>query len=166
MGTGGHGLLTHSQDIISLRCAQGTAIEWGAGNEKLYNLLNSKNYGKKLFERRQESVITQAKNVGIVGKHAGSKPIKRLAQAIGRYSQYCANDTSRAAREVLPFDGGTGTIISGRRKKYQSACGNLRRCDENVILHERFGRACCEVRAAFGHFLFKCLNLVFGIFHD
>lgn len=46
--------------------------------------------GRNYFERRQESVITQAKNVGIVGKHAGSKPIKRLAQAIGRYSQYCA----------------------------------------------------------------------------
>lgn len=42
------------------------------------------------FERRQASVIAQAKNIGIVGKHAGSKPTKRLAQAIGRYSQYCS----------------------------------------------------------------------------
>ena len=42
------------------------------------------------FGRRQASVITQAKNIGIAGKHAGSKPTKRLAQAIGRYSQYCA----------------------------------------------------------------------------
>lgn len=42
------------------------------------------------FERRQSSVITQAKNIGIVGQHAGSNPTKRLAQAIGRYSQYCS----------------------------------------------------------------------------
>ena len=42
------------------------------------------------FERRQIGVITQAKNCGLVGKHAGSKPLKKLAQAIGRYSQYCA----------------------------------------------------------------------------
>ncbi len=42
------------------------------------------------FERRQASVIAQAKSLGLVGKHAGSKPTKRLAQAIGRYSQYCS----------------------------------------------------------------------------
>lgn len=33
---------------------------------------------------RNKSIILQAKRMGIVGKHAGSKPIKRLLRLIGQ----------------------------------------------------------------------------------
>ena len=33
---------------------------------------------------KNKSIIIQAKRIGIVGKHAGSKPIKRLLKAIGQ----------------------------------------------------------------------------------
>ena len=33
---------------------------------------------------RNKSIILQAKRLGFVGKHAGSKPIKRLVRAIGQ----------------------------------------------------------------------------------
>ena len=34
--------------------------------------------------KRNKSIILQAKRLGIVGKHAGSKPIKRLVRAIAQ----------------------------------------------------------------------------------
>jgi len=33
---------------------------------------------------RNKSIILQAKRLGVVGKHAGSKPIKRLLRLIGQ----------------------------------------------------------------------------------
>lgn len=33
---------------------------------------------------RNKSIILQAKRIGVVGKHAGSKPIKRILNSIGQ----------------------------------------------------------------------------------
>lgn len=33
---------------------------------------------------RNKSIILQAKRIGLVGKHAGSKPIKRMLRSIGQ----------------------------------------------------------------------------------
>ena len=33
---------------------------------------------------RNKSIILQAKSIGVVGKHAGSKPIKRILRSIGQ----------------------------------------------------------------------------------
>ena len=33
---------------------------------------------------RNKSIITQAKRLGLVGKHAGSKPINRMLRSIGQ----------------------------------------------------------------------------------
>lgn len=45
-----------------------------------------------------KSIIIQAKRIGIVGKHAGSKPIARLKQAIGRFDS--ANYWEKKAKEA------------------------------------------------------------------
>lgn len=34
---------------------------------------------------RNKSIILQAKRLGVVGKHAGSKPIKRILRLIGQF---------------------------------------------------------------------------------
>lgn len=33
---------------------------------------------------KNKSIILQAKRIGVVGKHAGSKPIKRILRSIGQ----------------------------------------------------------------------------------
>lgn len=37
---------------------------------------------------RNQHIIYQAKRLGIVGKHAGSKPIRRLTRAIGQIDSH------------------------------------------------------------------------------
>ena len=47
---------------------------------------------------RNKSIILRAKSIGLVGKHAGSKPIARLRQAIGRFDS--ANYLEKKAKEA------------------------------------------------------------------
>lgn len=37
---------------------------------------------------RNKSIIIQAKRLGIVGKHAGSKPIRKLTRAMGQIASH------------------------------------------------------------------------------
>lgn len=47
---------------------------------------------------RNNSIILQAKRIGLIGKHAGSKPIDKIRKAIGRFDSQ--NYWERKAKEA------------------------------------------------------------------
>ena len=54
---------------------------------------------KKKRLTTDQHIICQAKSLGVVGKHAGSKPISRLRRAIARVSENIRKEKTKKVEE-------------------------------------------------------------------